>query len=682
MSKSSRFSLAAVGVALCISSVAAAQTARPAAGPNARDAKPSARPDTRPAKPTPPPAAPAAPVAKPGPANPAGKPALADALKLKPIQPDVDYDQPDAQAAQRCVLNSIKAPSVSGWEVRTGDGDLLRRFLDTNGDNKLDQWCYYQDGVEVYRDLDSDYDQRVDQYRWLGTAGIRWGLDMDQDGHIDHWKAISAEEVSEEIIAALSTRDGDRLRRLLLTDEELQGLGLGAARADELGKRIADSAAGLDSFVASQDFVTRETRWVNFGATRPGIVPAGTDGLERDLQVYENAVAVTETDGSHDQIIIGTMIRTGDAWRIVTLPHSLSDSPVVAASDGFFFHGPLVQRGAGELSIGGGLSKDVQELIGALEQIDRDLVAAATPDAIGPLNAQKADVLEKLVKSVTTPEDKAMWVRQLADTLSASVQVGGMPGTLERLEALSNELQATHAAPELAAYVRFVFLSADYSQAMQQPSADPAKIQEKWLADLEQFVQDFPATEDTAEAMLQLAFAEEFLGHDEKAINWYTRITSEFPESPRAAKAAGATRRMQCVGQTLTFSGKDTQGNPVNLAALRGKAVVIHYWATWCGPCRQDISVLKDMQAKYGKENVAILGVNVDNAAEDFQAYLAQNSIPWPQIHEPGGLDSAPANALGILTLPTMLLIDRDGKVVNRNLRGEEIDQSLGKLVR
>ena len=61
-----------------------------------------------------------------------------------------------------------------GWVVEDPRGITLRRFLDTNGDGKVDQWCYYKDGLEVYRDIDSDFNGKVDQCRWCSTAGTRW----------------------------------------------------------------------------------------------------------------------------------------------------------------------------------------------------------------------------------------------------------------------------------------------------------------------------------------------------------------------------------------------------------------------------------------------------------------------------------------------------------------------------
>jgi thiol-disulfide isomerase/thioredoxin len=610
------------------------------------------------------------------------KPSAPEALKLKPIQAQIEYDLPDEQAAEKCTLSAIKSPPLSGWEVRDGDGNVLRRFLDTNGDNKVDQWCYFNDGVEVYRDIDGNFNRKADEYRWLGTAGIRWAIDTNEDGRIDRWKVISPEEVSEEVIASLSTRDADRFRRLLLTEDELRGLRLGEQQSTELGKKIADATSGIEELARSQGFVGPKSRWVNFGGTRPGVVPAGTDGLQQDLQVYENAVAVIETDGGHDQVIVGTLVRAGDAWRIIDLPRSIADAQASTGSEGFFFQGPLARRGTTDVPVSGGLSPEIQDLVNGLEQIDRDLSAAKTPDALAPLNAQRADLLEKLAGKTTTAEDKSTWIRQLADTVSAAVQSGGFPDGIQRLETLYKRLETEKAAPDLVSYVKFRFLSADYGHSLQLPNADFAKIQQKWLADLEQFVTDFANTKDAAEAMLQLAISEEFSGQDDKAVGWYTRITAEFPDTQVALKAGGAKRRMESVGQPLELEGKDTQGNLVKLASLRGQVVVIHYWATWCGPCKQDISVLKDMQTKYGKENVALVGINVDNAREELNAYLTDNPMAWPQLYEPGGLDSPLANALGILTLPTMLLLDKEGKVVSRNLHAGEVDTALRNLLR
>ena len=159
-------------------------------------------------------------------------------------------------------------------------------------------------------------------------------------------------------------------------------------------------------------------------------------------------------------------------------------------------------------------------------------------------------------------------------------------------------------------------------------------------------------------------------------------IMGLFANLPVAKKATGAKRRIECVGKTISLTGTSLQGQPWDLAGQRGKVVIIHYWATWCEPCKQDLAVLKVMQAEYGKDNLALVGVNVDNQRSDAEAFLAENPLSWPQLHEPGGLDSRLSNELGVLTLPTMLMVDKEGKVISRNLHSGEIDRELRTLLR
>ena len=147
-----------------------------------------------------------------------------------------------------------------GWIVESPDGVILRKFVDTNDDNVVDQWSYYKDGFEVYRDIDSNYNGKADQYRWFHTGGSRWGLDPNEDGVIDSWKSISAEEVTAEVVAAIATRDVQRFTRLLLTPAELNSLGLGKARAEALAEKIAKAAAGFKTMSARQKTVAPRRR--------------------------------------------------------------------------------------------------------------------------------------------------------------------------------------------------------------------------------------------------------------------------------------------------------------------------------------------------------------------------------------------------------------------------------------
>lgn len=178
-------------------------------------------------------------------------PPVEQALKLTPVQKGLDISTPAPEAMSRCKIYSRRIGAGIGWIVEDPNGLILRKFIDTNGDNKLDQWCYFKDGLEVYRDIDSDFDGKADQYRWFNTAGSRWGIDKNEDGVIDYWQCISPEEVTSEVVAAMAAQDVARYSRVLLKPAELESLGLGSAKAQALAERIrlclVDSATSWPS---------------------------------------------------------------------------------------------------------------------------------------------------------------------------------------------------------------------------------------------------------------------------------------------------------------------------------------------------------------------------------------------------------------------------------------------------
>ena len=110
--------------------------------------------------------------------------------------------------------------------------------------------------------------------------------------------------------------------------------------------------------------------------------------------------------------------------------------------------------------------------------------------------------------------------------------------------------------------------------------------------------------------------------------------------------------------------------------------VLVQYWATWCEPCKADMARIKELHAKYAGKGFAVIGVNLDNDRRDALELLKSRKLPWSHIHEEGGLDSRPANEMGILTLPTMILVDQKGRVNNRNIHVTELETELKKLIK
>jgi hypothetical protein len=608
----------------------------------------------------------------------AAAPTLQQALQLSPTQPGVDYDRPGTEAAAKCKIKPTEGRA--GWIVENADGVIIRRFIDTNKDNVVDQWSYFKDGLEVYRDIDSNNNGKVDQCRWFHTGGSRWGVDTKENGAIDYWKSISAEEVSAEVIAAIASHDSDRFARLVVTPSELKTLGLGKTRAQNVAEKADKAVAGFKAMTARQKTVGNDAMWVQFSANRPGIVPAGTDQSTRDLRVYENAVAIAESGGKSVQVQLGTLVQVGDAWRVIDMPQPVGDGQADGATSGFFYQASMTHRNE---SAGGGAGANdaMQKLLADLEKLDRDASGATTPADQTRYNARRADLLEQLSDNAKSADDRAMWLRQLADLISAGAQSGTYPDGAERLKTLFEKLKQNEADKNLAGYVKFRQLTAAYVLAMQAPKADYSKIQADWLKTLEQFIADYPTAQDTAEAMLQLAISQEFVGQEEDAKKWYTRIVKEFPESLAAKKASGAQTRLDSVGKEIRLSGQSPLGSPVDLASFRGKVVLVQYWDTHNGRAKADMATLKELWNKYGR-SFMIVGVSLDKNVKDLNAYLSENPLPWPQIYEEGGMDSRPANQLGILTLPTMILIDQQGHVVSRDISIADVEAEVKKLVK
>lgn len=612
-------------------------------------------------------------------AQPAEVPSPQQALKLMPVQKGVDYSRPGEEEIAACKVLVLNEPGQSGWIVEDPQGLTLRRFVDTNGDNKVDQWCYYKDGLEVYRDIDGDFNGRVDQYRWFTTGGSRWALDRDEDGTIDSWNAISPEEASAEVVAALAQQDADRFARVLLTPAEIQSLRLGETRTRQLLEKVGGAVAKFRQLAGQSKTVTSQTRWVQFGGSQPGVVPAGTDGSARDVQVYENVLAVVQTGSEHGQIQIGTLVKVGEAWKVIDAPQPVVEGQTELASAGFFFRAPQHQR---PQVADGGLSEKTQAALTELEKLDAAAAKATSTEQQSALNAQRADLLERMAAESDKADDRVMWIRQLADTLSAAAQSGAYPDGAKRLAALFDRLDKAEQDRSLAAYVKFRQMTAEYGIALQAKGADFAKIQTEWLKRLQQYVADYPKSPDCVEAMLQLGMAQEFAGQDQEAKRWYGRIASEFPDAPEAKKAAGARARLDSVGTVLSLQGKSPTGEVIDLSKFRGQVVLIQYWATNCEPCKADMAVLKELLARHGPSGFTILGISLDNDLQTVNSFLSENRIAWPQVFEEGGRDSRLAVEMGILTLPTMILLDQQGKVVSRNITVTELETELKKLLR
>jgi thiol-disulfide isomerase/thioredoxin len=616
----------------------------------------------------------------------ADSPTAEQALRLKPRQANVQIDKVEAAEVGACELKQVKRPEGEGFLVTGPTGETLRWFVDTNGDKELDRWCYFAGGVEVYRDIDSDFDKTADQFRWLGTAGIRWGIDENADGKIDSWKAISAEEVTQELVEAVKTKDSQRFAALLLADKELEELGLGSEKTKSLKDRLASAIKLFEEYCEAQKLLTAESKWAHFGADKPGLIPAGTEDSTQDIVVYENVVAMTDTKGSTatggDQLLVGTLVQVGNSWRLIDAPRSVVEGAVLT-EQGLFFNstgGLAAARMNDRGSSADSAMKEAEKLMDQLETVEKQLREATSDEDKLRRQEERADVLEKLISEAAKPEDRDLWIRQFADTVSAAIQAGEYPKGLERLSQLPEKLKELDLSNKQAAYVAYRVITADYALKVQKPDAKFDEIQTEYLAKLEEFVGKYSDADDAAEGIVTIAMSREFEGKGEQAMQWYQKASSGFPDQLWGQKATGALTRLKLEGKKFpAITGVDLDGKKVDLGTISDRPIVLHFWASWCEPCKADMKVLRELQSRLAKQKIAVVGVNLDNDPKAAAAFVKANKYTWPHLQTKNGLDSQIAVQLGILTLPVTIVVDSSGKVIKSNAHSTEIEKLLVK---
>jgi thiol-disulfide isomerase/thioredoxin len=408
------------------------------------------------------------------------------------------------------------------------------------------------------------------------------------------------------------------------------------------------------------------------------VIPAGASGVARDVTAYDNIVALVETPGAggapeSGQVFVGSLVRCGQVWRPIDLPQVAGAGVDVADAGGFF----APQLGAGGAAGAGAVQDEkLKPLVAKLQEIEQKM-PSADGAARGELAIQQVALLERVLAECAEG-DRPFWTNQLVETLAAYVQEGLVPDGVGKLEKLAAQAAGDD---RLAAFIAFRLAQARYSASMQQPGVDGEKLQNQWFDDLKAFVEKHPRAPEAAEALLQLGFRDEFEGREKEAVERYGAIAADFPDTPQARKAAGAVRRLQSVGKPLGLAGTAVDGKRVDVSAFRGVPVVIHWWSTDCEPCKVDLAQIRELQGRYGPKQLAVVGVALDGDKAKLAKFLQAKPIPWVQLHEPGGLDSRLAEEFGVLALPTMFLVDKDGNVVDRNVSITDLERKLEALV-
>ena len=125
---------------------------------------------------------------------------------------------------------------------------------------------------------------------------------------------------------------------------------------------------------------------------------------------------------------------------------------------------------------------------------------------------------------------------------------------------------------------------------------------------------------------------------------------------------------------------KQPDGTELALSSLRGKVVLIDFWASWCGPCRKENPFNVKMYNDFKDKGFEIFGVSLDSEAGRWKSAISKDSLTWKHVSDLGGWQSAPAKLYQVSSIPATYLLDRDGKIIAKGLRGENLYAKLQQV--
>lgn len=122
-------------------------------------------------------------------------------------------------------------------------------------------------------------------------------------------------------------------------------------------------------------------------------------------------------------------------------------------------------------------------------------------------------------------------------------------------------------------------------------------------------------------------------------------------------------------------------GDTLRLSSLKGKVVLLDFWASWCGPCRVSNKNLVKIYEKYKPKGFEIFGVSLDDEKDKWKAAIKKDKVTWLQVNETGGWEAKVAQAWNLVAIPTSFLIDKDGRLLAMDLEGKELEKALKYLL-
>ena len=261
--------------------------------------------------------------------------------------------------------------------------------------------------------------------------------------------------------------------------------------------------------------------------------------------------------------------------------------------------------------------------------------------------------------------------------LTAVVELGD-PSVSGEVEALEKSLAEDRSLPDAERLSILMNPVRRVLRVKTQAEVGPALVKATEL--LLQATRMFPAEIEPAANLLQFTDMLMAYDHAELAHEVLKQLKLPGNDPQVIAAASEAIKKFELLGKPVEMAFTSIDGRKVDVADLKGKVVLINYWATWCGPCVASLPELKAAYEKWKPEGFEMLGISLDHELEPLQKMVKDRNLEWPQHYDQQNERNRFAEQFGINSTPTIWLLDRKGNLRNLNARGD-MDEKIAKLI-